>query len=148
MRNITTIGIIMILFASVFLTGCIFEGSDENQNDKDEEEIKTIEFVQITIHIVECYVSMDDWSSPDLFVKVEVNGDSEYSPTYDDTKTANMEWSCIFSTSQHTKVTIQVWDEDVSEHDYVGGFYTWAESATYEIYDGGDYMVKYSISYF
>ena len=91
---------------------------------------------------------MDEWSEPDLFAIVEVGSDSERSATYEDTYTAYMEFSAVFSTSQVTKVTINIWDEDTTDDDFVGGFYTWTEGKSHGTYQDDNVGVEYSISYF
>ena len=138
--------ILLLILLSTLFVGCT-DSSNSNNLDNNGNPI-VIEFVRVTIHTVKCTSSMDDWSSPDIFVIIKVDDDSERSGTYEDRTSVNMEFFAVFSTSAVTKVEIELWDEDVSENDWIGGFYTWTEGIVYGTKTGSGYEVTYSIEYF
>lgn len=140
MKQALTTKLSLLLYTFILLIGC--------DNGVSITVTEPINFVQVTIHSVESYISMDALSAPDIFVKVIVDGNVKVSPTYDDTYKEEMEWSCVFSTTKVTLVTIQVYDEDVTEHDYIGGCYTDTKGDSREEYKTDKLKVLYSVSYY
>ena len=104
--------------------------------------------VTITLHEMKSHLSMDDWSAPDLYAKLEANGNYKYTSTYEDTYSAKPEYTWETTVDEYPEeVVIRIYDEDVSDDDYIGGITYSGTYADHREYDDNAIYVCYSVWY-
>ena len=104
--------------------------------------------VTIVLHEMKSHLGMDDWSAPDLYAKLEANGNYKYTSTYEDTYSATPEYKWETTVDEYPEeVVIRIYDEDVSDDDYIGGITYSGTYADHREYDDNAIYVCYSVWY-
>ena len=104
--------------------------------------------ITVILHEMKCHIVMDDWSDPDLYACIVVNEVTKCTRTYDDTYSAKPEYRFETEVDEYPEVVIiRIYDEDVSDNDYIGGIEYSGTYADHKEYNDNAIYVSFSVWY-